>query len=77
MVPVPLGMVLVGGVNVTIRKPGPDYVDATLVKQDPEYWESVVDEIDRMRNDGGVSPELPHEADTARHDHGSLKLKDV
>ncbi|MBX5436209.1 MAG: hypothetical protein IRZ33_03230 [Alicyclobacillaceae bacterium] len=25
-----------------------------------EYTESVVDSIDRMRNDGGLAPELPH-----------------
>jgi hypothetical protein len=70
-------MVLVGGVHVTIRKPGPDYVDLSLVQQDPEYWESVVDEIDRMRNDGGVSPELPHEVGPEQYDHGSFHPKDV
>ncbi|MCL6636369.1 MAG: hypothetical protein K6T26_00355 [Alicyclobacillus sp.] len=29
-----------------------------------EFTESVLDSIDRMRNDGGVAPELPHRETT-------------
>ncbi|MCL6515738.1 hypothetical protein [Alicyclobacillus sp.] len=36
----------------------------TNMPEHDEFTESVVDSIDRMRNDGGLAPEIPHQEST-------------
>ncbi|MCL6547917.1 MAG: hypothetical protein K6T30_03295 [Alicyclobacillus sp.] len=37
-----------------------DLPNPSPLPEHEEFTESVVDSIDRMRNDGGLAPELPH-----------------
>lgn len=67
-----------GGMHVT--NDNPQASEPQNINEGPHSMttiESVVDGVDRMRDEGGIAPEIPHRAERVQTEHGSVNPEEV